>query len=160
AIRSQRATKGREVSPPLMAMRYFRRMRIATPIRRNLIWLCLVALYGTAQASDCANRGRYLYTQLSQTPTVMEPRGWVSRIFRESVAALEDCPTDEVMWYVLLRSVELVGAFPFHIGGTEIQGLRAAADLGSQRASGSVRIATVRARAWHTTDTARAAVAL
>ena len=44
--------------------------------------------------------------------------------------------------------------------GTEIQGLRAAADLGSQRASGSVRIATVRARAWHTTDTARAAVAL
>jgi hypothetical protein len=143
-----------------MAIHYFRHMGIATLLRHSLIWSCLAVLYGTAHAADCVNRGQYLYTHLSQTPTVMEPRGWVARIFRESVAALQDCPTDEAIWYVLLRSLELVGDFPFHIEGIEVRDLRTAADLGSKRVSTSVRVATVRARAWHTTDTARAAVTL
>jgi hypothetical protein len=121
---------------------------------------CLALSCASAPADECTDRGQRLYARLEQAPTSAEPRGFVRTVLREATATLDDCRNDAAAWYVFLRSAELVAEFPLRIGDVEIKDLRAATDLGLQRAPRSVRVATVRARAWNTVDAAREAVAL
>jgi tetratricopeptide (TPR) repeat protein len=114
----------------------------------------------TRQASTCISAGQNLEARLRQTTFVMEPRGHLRGLFRDSCAALQSCPREQSVWYVLLRSGELAGEFPVNLEGRRIANLNAAAQMAVERAPSSPRIATILARATHTLRDAEAAVKL
>lgn len=91
----------------------------------------------------------------------MDSAGAVASAFQQTAQNLAECPGEEDLWYLLLRSAEL-GGTPYGVTvlGIEIDDLKSAADEVAKRWPRSAKIATIRARALGSVQAAMQAVSL
>ena len=126
----------------------------------GVLLVVLLAPYASAQGqADCTQRAREITDQLALTGAVAQPTGPLLIAFDRAVQGVAACPSDEVLWYLFLRTGELgSGTYPVTLAGTEASDLQSAALLARQRFPHSSRIATVLARLSGSVEAARQAV--
>lgn len=111
--------------------------------------------------SDCHARARSVFGRLATARVAKEPEDAIRAAFQQAAQDLAECPSEEELWYLLLRSAELGGnPYAVKVQGIEIDDLKPAADAVYKLWPRSARVATIRARALGTVEAAREAAAL
>lgn len=136
-------------------------MRVRLAIAVLGLASALSARDAQAQEVGCTEREQEVSGDLALAALAMEPEARVLLAFGEAAQGIRACPSDEKLWYLLLRAAELGGgAYPVDLPGGQARELKVAAEAASQRFPNSARIATARARVLGTLDAARQAVVL
>ena len=131
--------------------------RSAAPL---LLTLLLSPLAARAE-SDCAALAVDKAEPGLLPMVAKEPEIYLRSSFSQRVEEIDRCPALERLWYHLLRTAEIGGAvFPATLAGVTVVDLKAASSEAAHRFPRSARIATVRARALGTVDSAQQALAL